>query len=108
MSIISTTIDKDTPTVIYTSSGQSVVSVIYLCNIGAAQSFDLHLIPSGGSAQETNLVYSTVPITDSDTYVIDTEKLILGNGDKIAAKASSFNYVASTSGIIATVCYMGA
>ena len=108
MALTSSTIDKDTPTVIYTSTGDSIVSVIYLCNIGAAQTFNLHLIPSGGSALETNLIYSAVPVTASDTYVIDTEKLMLANGDKIAAKAGSFNYSAGVSGIIATVSYLGA
>jgi hypothetical protein len=103
MALARAAINNASPTTVYTSSGASVTSVIYVCNTGTAQTFDLHLVTSGGTADATNLIYSAVPLTAADTYVLDKEKIVLANGDFIAAKAGSF---AST--IIVTVSYMGA
>jgi hypothetical protein len=71
----------------YTSSGDSAVTTIHVCNTsGGAISFDLCVVPSGGSASDSTIVYKTVNVNATDTYIIDTEKLVLGNGDFIAAK----------------------
>jgi len=71
----------------YTSSGDSAITTIHICNTsGGAISFDLCVVPSGGSASDSTIVYKTVNVNATDTYIIDTEKLVLGNGDFIAAK----------------------
>ena len=71
----------------YTSSGDSAVTTIHVCNTsGGAISFDLCVVPSGGSASDSTIVYKTVNVNATDTFIIDTEKLVLGNGDFIAAK----------------------
>jgi len=101
MAISSQTVDI-TPTSVYTSTGESIVSVIYLCNTGAGPlTFNVHLVPSGNVPDSTNLIYWAVNLTTSDTYVIDTEKLILDDGDFISVQASAL-------GMVATVCYIGA
>ena len=71
----------------YTSSGDSAVTTIHLCNTsGGAIEFDLCIVPSGGSASDSTIAYKTVSIAATDSYVIDTEKFVLSNGDFIAAK----------------------
>ena len=71
----------------YTSSGDSAVTTIHICNTsGSAIIFDLCIVPSGGSASDSTIAYKTVSVAATDTYIIDTEKLVLGNGDFIAAK----------------------
>lgn len=74
-------------TTLYTSSGDSAVTTIHLCNTsGSAVAFDLCFVPSGGTASDTNIAYKSVTLNGTDTYIIDTEKLVLSNGDFIAAK----------------------
>ncbi len=109
MPLINTPLDTSLTT-IYSSIGDSVVSVAYFCNIGTTQSFNVYLVPSTQvtPADETNLIYKAVQVTASDTYVMDKEKLVLGNGDQIVAMALSYPYMLASNGIIATVCYLGA
>lgn len=87
---------------VYTSSGNSAVTAIYLCNTsGSTASFSMFAVPSGDVADPaTNMIYSTVQIAPSDTYVIDTEKLILEDSDSLVALASSVG------SIIATVSFL--
>lgn len=87
-----------TSTTIYTSSGNTVVSTIHLCNqSGAAVVANLYVVPSGGTAGLTNVVYKNLSIASLDTYITNNnERFILGNGDFIAANANVANSVIST------------
>ena len=88
---------------VVTSSGTSVVSVMYFCNNnGSAQTINVYAVPSGGSAAANTLIYKTVTIAAGDTFVVDMEKIVLGNGDAIVATASA------NSAITATASYVGA
>ena len=69
---------------VYTSSANSAITTMYVCNTGnIAVQFNLHAVPAGGSADVTNVIYYQVPLAARDTYVIDSEKLVLGPGDAI-------------------------
>ena len=69
---------------VYTSSANSAITTMYVCNTGnIAVQFDLHAVPAGASADITNVIYYQVPLAARDTYVIDSEKLVLGPGDAI-------------------------
>ena len=71
----------------YTSSGDSAITTIHICHTSAGPIvFDLCIVPSGGTASDSTIAYKTVTVAATDTYIIDTEKLVLGNGDFIAAK----------------------
>jgi len=88
---------------IYTSSGTTVVSVMYFCNLdSSARSINLNLVSAGNIVAANNQIYKNVTIASGDTFVIDMEKLVLGNGDVLAANASA------NSAITATVSYVGA
>jgi hypothetical protein len=56
-------------------------------------------VPSGGSGNTTTQIYKDVQIATGDTFVVDMEKLVLGNGDMLKANASS--------NITATISYVG-
>jgi hypothetical protein len=88
---------------VYVSSGNSVVSVMYFYNNNAStRDFSLFLVPSGTSTIDSTVqIYGNVQVTAYDTFVIDLEKLVLGNGDTIRANAS-----ANTS-VTASVSYVG-
>lgn len=87
---------------IYTSSGNTVMSVAYFCNYSTSPAqITVHLVPSGSSANVLNRIYSNVSITAGDTLVVETEKIIFGNNDTLQANASVNN------AINATVSYTG-
>ena len=83
---------------VYVSSGSSAITAIYFCNIDStARTFDVYVCPSGNTITPlSSRVYSGVQIQAGDTYVIDSEKLILGSGDMIKANASSTNSISMT------------
>ena len=101
MAITSTALDT-TASPIYTSSGDSAVTVLYLCNrSGTATTFNLHIVPDGGSADANNIAYSNYTVASGDTYIIDTEKVLLSSGDSLQASANVAN------AIVATTSYIG-
>jgi hypothetical protein len=86
---------------IYTSTGQSVVQLLYFCNLsGSTKTVNLYVVPSGGSASNSTIVYYNYPIVSSDTLVVATEKIILSNGDALYANANASSSITTTVGYI--------
>jgi hypothetical protein len=89
-------------TSIYTSSGNSATTTIHLCNYSGSSAYaNIWVVQNTFSANNINMIYSNIAITGTNTVVIDTEKLILGNGDSVQANASA------NLSIGATVSYIG-
>ena len=88
---------------VYVSSGSSAITAMYLCNIDtSARTFDIYVCPSGNALTTASTrIYSAVQIQAGDTYVVDSEKLILSSGDMIRANTSG------TSAISMTISYIG-
>lgn len=83
---LTSTLLSNVPASIYTSVGSSVVTAMYICNSGnLALHFSIYAVPSGNTASVNNAIYYQTPLTNNDTYVIDSEKLMLENGDSIQA-----------------------
>jgi hypothetical protein len=101
MAIKNTTLDTS-PTAIYTSVNDSAVTTIYFCNktVGPVI-FNLHIAHIEQAADSTNIVYNGIEIAPTDTFVLDTEKVILADGDSIYASANNAD------AIVATVSYVG-
>lgn len=86
----------------YVSSGDTVTSVAYFCNYsGSPVNIHVYLVPNGGTASSSNIIYSNVNIQAGDTYIMETEKIILGDGDTIQANASA------NTAVTVTVSYTG-
>lgn len=95
---ITTTAVADSATTIYTSSGNTVVSYVSLTNrTASAVDVDIHVVPSGDSVSNDNLVAKTLTIDATDTYFLYTgnDKLILGNADTLSATANTASAVNS-------------
>jgi hypothetical protein len=87
---------------IYASSGNSVVVTVYLCNTDTvARSVNMYLVPTAGTASSSNIIIKDLVIAPSDTYIMNTERLVLANGEMLQADANA-NAV-----ITATVSYTG-
>jgi hypothetical protein len=103
MSIVNTSLNT-TVSNIFVSSGTNgdAVTVMYFCNTNAAPtSFSLYIVPAGQTADSNTVVYTNKLITSGDTYIMDTERLLLDTGDMVQASANA------AGSITATVSYIG-
>ena len=87
---------------IYTSSGSSATTAIFLMNNNAAaRTVQIYVVPSGGSVTTSTKIIKDLVIDPADTYIINTEKLVLANGDTIQVTSSD-----DATSIYATVSYV--
>ena len=99
MAITSNALSATDATSIFTSTGAQgdAVTTMYFCNRDSStRTFNLYLVPSGGTAGVNNIAYSNKLITAGDTYIIDWEKLVLGPGDSIQANSNTANAIVAT------------
>ena len=86
----------------FEATADTAVTSIHLCNITSSDAtIDVYLLPNDGST-ENNKIYNTLTIPATDSYIIDTEKMILANGDKIYVQNAD-----STGQVIVTVSTIG-
>ena len=90
----------------FEATADTAVTSIHLCNITSSDAtIDIYLLPNDGSTTvptENNKIYNQLTIPATDSYVIDTEKMILANGDKIYVQNAD-----STGQVIVTVSTIG-
>lgn len=104
MAITNFQVGTGTGTAAFTAAADVAVTVIYITNKSNEDgNVDVYVVPSAGSVGENFKIYNNLTIRARDTYIIDSEKLILATGDKIfiAAPDSSgqFNATISTIGL---------
>ena len=72
---------------VFEATESTAITTIHLCNLTAATAtVNIYLLPEDGSTtapSENNKLYNELNINGKDSYIIDTEKMILVNGDKI-------------------------
>jgi hypothetical protein len=84
-------------TTVYTSSGQTAITCMFFMNDNAsARTLDVHVVQNGATAAATNKIVKTISIDGADTYVVNTEKLVLDNGDMIQCVASATSSIYGT------------
>lgn len=87
---------------IYTSTNNSAIVTIHLCNYSdSTQTVNVFIVPSGTIANTTNMIYSNLQIAPTNTYIINSEKFILSDGDSIRANCNAAGTVS------VTVSYIG-
>ena len=89
---IQTTLVTNSATTVYTSTNNTAITYMELTNVSAgALTVDIHVIPSGDSLSNTNIIAKTLSIAATDSYQLYTggEKLLLANGDIIQVTASA-------------------
>jgi hypothetical protein len=99
---LTSTILGTTNTTVYTStisgsqSGNAITCMI-ICNYGVAQAnVTVYAVPNSsgsvGSASNSNIIISALPVPPGETVSLDQEKLVLSSNDTIVA----FSSLAST------------
>ena len=102
-----------TITTLYTSSGDNAVTSMIFCNyadtdnisgggsvLTDADTFlDLHIVKNGDAFSDENKILHQVKIPAGETFIMDSERIVLENGDRIQAQTTSpatVNYMVST------------
>jgi hypothetical protein len=88
MAIVNTILSTS-DTDIHIVTGETAITVLYMCNTGASEvTVQLHAVPSGDTATDANKLYHDLAIPAGDTYIMESERLILETGDKLTGSAS--------------------
>jgi len=84
------------PTIIYTSSGDSAVTSMFFCNTDSNDiDVTVFIVPSGQTLGDEHTIMKTLSISTTDTFAFGSERILLGNGDTIQAFASTTNKVSA-------------
>ena len=89
-------------------SGKSyAITNILVCNNGVAgASFDMHLMPSGTALNNAvTRVINNLELPPGETFTFDSEKIVLGEGDKLSFVAEP-DIGATLTNLVATVSYL--
>jgi hypothetical protein len=88
---------------IYTSTGVSAVTTMFfLNNSGATVTFSVLLKAGAGTGTlAANGILKEISLIAGDTYIFNSEKIILDTGDQIQAVASA------GSAVVTTISYVG-
>lgn len=95
---ITTSNVSTTTSAVYTSSGNTAVTFLSLCNYTSGNVIaNVYVVPNGGSASNLNTVLASIELTALDTYQLYAggEKLLLETGDTIQVNASGNSAVAA-------------
>ena len=84
----------------YQSTGNTAITSLTMCNWGVSNvTANLYVVPSGDTADTTNIALSNITIPSGETAQMYTfaEKLLLDNGDSIQIDSSANSVTAITS-----------
>jgi hypothetical protein len=97
MAIVSTQLTTANANVVYgTSTSTKAITALYLCNVsGTAETANVFLVPAGADPANCR-IYSNITIAGYDSYIADTERIVLENGDSLWANCSAGNTVVLT------------
>lgn len=89
-------------TTVYTSSGENAITTMIFCNYQDADNIpgddtlteadtflSVYVVPSGDSALDSNKILHNLKIPGGETFIMDTEKFVLENGDRIICETTS-------------------
>jgi hypothetical protein len=85
-----------TAAAVYTSTGNTAVTFLSICNYSAGNvTANVFVVPNGDTPSNLTAVLTEIEIASKDTYQLyaGNEKLVLGNGDSVQANANVDNAV---------------
>lgn len=104
MAITNAQLASTTTTQLFLASGQQAVTTMIFCNVttGTDATFNVYVVPYGSNAGDSTQILNAVVLPATETFSIDTERLILEDNDAIYARASVGSTVVATISSIAT------
>lgn len=91
------------PTQIFIAAGQQAITTMVFCNVTTlTNTVSVFAVPFGSSAGPTTQIINTVEIPPTETFVMDTERLVLEDNDTIQAQSAINNGITATVSSVAT------
>jgi len=94
------------PVQVYKAVGQNALTTVFFCNTStvATATLDVYVVSdaSGLSAGPATQILSAVPVPPSETFVMDSEKIILENNDLLLVRTDTANAVTVTVSSVST------
>ena len=88
MAIINAQLTNAVQDILTTPAGKNyAITCIFICNSSWQHNanFDMHLIPTGTAIDdEVTRMINDLQLAPRETFTLDTEKIVLGPGDKIS------------------------
>lgn len=88
--ITNTQVASTTTSRLFLASGQTAVTTVIFCNVttNTNVTIDGYCVPNGSNANSSTQIMKALPLTAGETFSLDSERLILENGDALYAQAS--------------------
>lgn len=105
MAINNTRLTTTNDTSLFSSTGVNAITLIIVCNTGTPNPADeaenaallqLHLVPSGGSSSDNNVIVKNLTVPAGETIFFSEERIVLSTGDSVRGRASSSNLLTIT------------
>ena len=90
-------------TQIFLANGQQAVTTMLFCNVSTSTTeLNVFAVPYGSNAGQSTQIINAVLIPPTETFVMDTERLVLENLDAIYAQTSIPLSITATISSVAT------
>lgn len=104
MAISNAAIATTDTTILTVPSGKKyAITTLLVCNTGIDDGtgindtvFDMHVIPSGQTKSDTNLVLNNLGVSSADTFTFNVERLILEENDRVVLVGQSPTNLSAT------------
>ena len=98
--MIQNLIVRNSNTKVFNANMQTTITSIFFTNISdELESVTVYAVKSGESITSKQIILNELPLVGKDTYVFNTEKLILDKNDSIWVKCLTGSVVTTVSGI---------
>ena len=104
--ITNSKLSNTTTTQVFLASGQQAITTMLFCNVSDVDTalLDVYVVPYGQNAGGTdpNQVMRAVELPPGETFVLDTERLILEDQDAVYAQTSAADTIVCTVSSVST------
>jgi hypothetical protein len=105
MAILSNTLTTTPVPISANLSSDTAITVMFFCNLNSPnpadpaegrQFLDIFVVGTSQSPVDANKIVNRIPVDAGDTYVLNTERLVLSPGDRIFASSTENNRTTAT------------
>ena len=85
-------------TTVFEAQKQSALTTVIFCNTGTkTDTLTVYIVKDKDTPSNNNIILNKLQLVADDTFVLDTERLILETGDALVAKSINGTTVATVS-----------
>lgn len=104
MAITNSQLSATAKTEVFIASGENAITCVILCNTSQTTNATVSVwaVPAAVAAGDANMILNEIDLPAGETFSMDTERLILSDGDSIQAQASQNLIVTATVSFVQT------